>query len=199
VLARAAACPLGGCPLNASRRQFALDAHGDVRSPYVLVGEAPGGASLAAGRPWTGQAGLLLRRLFRAAAQRFDQPALDLEDVFYLTDLVKCHPARDNGANRAPRAAEWRACAEHLAGELAAQPPRLVLVAGYRNSGRIAEALELESVDVIQEGWPAPPAVVRIQHPSPVNPTSAQLDYRVAVTDLFARILADRRAAEGER
>ena len=200
VLQRAAACPLGDCPLNAALRQFPLKTHGNATSPYVLVGEAPGEASLKAGRPWSGPAGQALRKMFRAAAQRYDLTDLDLEDVFYLTDLVRCHPVRDGGGNRAPRAGEWRSCAPYLGDELAASPrPRIVLIAGYRNAERIATVLELSSVDFHGEGWRGGAGrVYRLQHPSPINPTSQTLPYRVSVTELFARVLADRLDLQGE-
>jgi len=193
VLRRAASCPHERCPLNAKLRQFPLQTHGALGSPYVLIGEAPGESSLEAGRPWTGPAGQALRTMFNSACLRHDLTDLQLEDVFFLTDLVRCHPLRPGGGNRAPLAPEWRACAPYLAEELGADEPRVVLVAGYRNAARIKAALDVDTTDFHAVGWQgAGGRIYRFQHPSPINPTSKTLGYRVAVTELFSRVLSDR-------
>ena len=109
-------------------RQFAPDAHGTDRFGLMLVGEAPGRVSCEHGRPFANPNRPSLRR----ALAGLDHPTFrDIEDLFYLTDVVKCHPAGPSGANRSPRAAEVRTCtARYLAREIAALQPRHVLTVG---------------------------------------------------------------------
>jgi 8-oxo-dGTP diphosphatase len=61
---------------------------------------------------------------------------LDLEDLFYLTNAVKCWPAprtpadRDRSANRSPLASEASRCRPFLAAELATLRPEVVVAVG---------------------------------------------------------------------
>ena len=96
---------------------------------FVLVGEAPGIASIENGRQWTGAGGMLLRREIRRLG-------LDLEDLFYLTNAVKCWPAGPARApggrprNRSPLASEARRCQPFLVAELDALRPEVVVAVG---------------------------------------------------------------------
>ena len=100
-------------------RKFPASAVGRVDARFVLVGEAPGIASIVNGRQWTGAGGMILRREIRRLG-------LDLEDLFYLTNAVKCWPAasrrggRGRPGNRSPLPAEARRCrpALHRVGEI---------------------------------------------------------------------------------
>jgi 8-oxo-dGTP diphosphatase len=108
-------------------RKFPARARRDAR--FVLVGEAPGIASVENGRQWTGAGGMLLRREIRRLG-------LDLEDLFYLTNAVKCWPAAPAGGgrrrpgNRSPLASEARRCRPFLSAELAALRPEVVVAVG---------------------------------------------------------------------
>jgi 8-oxo-dGTP diphosphatase len=94
-----------------------------------MVGEAPGIASIENGRQWTGAGGMLMRREIRRLG-------LDLEDLFYLTNAVKCWPAtrrpagRARSGNRSPLATEARRCQPFLAAELTALTPEVVVAVG---------------------------------------------------------------------
>lgn len=136
-------------------RKFGRQAYGTTSTAYLLVGEAPGHRSWKNGRRFTGPAGMLIRR----ALQRVAHPKYrDLEDLFYMTDVVKCHPApRGNPAsNRSPSRAEIRACSGHLTRELGLLNPSVVVTFGKA----AADAVKL-----------AAPAVtcVAFPHPSPRN------------------------------
>ena len=197
-LEAARACSVAECPLSSAMEQFPVSAHGDLGSPYVLVGEAPGRLSIQRGKPFSGPAGVLLRDLLKVAARRYHLGQLDLEDVFYLTDLVKCHPGTPDGANRPPDRQEWTRCAAYLAREL--KPgAAMVLIAGYRNAERIQRTLGLESVDIHSQGWQGydVPAY-RFQHPSPINPYTKTVEYKVHVADLFSKVLVHRMEHGGE-
>jgi 8-oxo-dGTP diphosphatase len=110
-------------------RKFPSSALGRVGARFVLVGEAPGIASIVNGRQWTGAGGMILRREIRRLG-------LDLEDLFYLTNAVKCWPAaprrpgRRRPGNRSPLPVEARRCRPFLAAELEAIRPDVVLAVG---------------------------------------------------------------------
>lgn len=143
-------------------RRFDAGASGTADTGYLLVGEAPGYVSWAQGRRFTGPAGLLIRRsLARLAHPRFR----DLEDLFYMTDTVKCHPAsRANpSANRSPRRSEIRTCAGHLRRELAILRPSVVVTFGKAAERAVAEAVGQEA------GLNSRVRLVTFPHPSPRN------------------------------
>jgi mutator protein MutT/uracil-DNA glycosylase family 4 len=110
-------------------RKFPGTALGRRDARFVLIGEAPGIASIENSRQWTGAGGLILRREIRRLG-------LDLEDLFYLTNAVKCWPAapvrgkRGRPGNRSPLASEARRCRPFLAAELRALRPEVVVAVG---------------------------------------------------------------------
>lgn len=92
---------------------------GDPRSPLVVIGEGPGAEEDRDGRPFVGQAGLLLDRILTAAGIAREQT--------YLTNIVKCRAP----GNRAPEPDETQACtALWLLPQLALLRPRVVLALG---------------------------------------------------------------------
>jgi 8-oxo-dGTP diphosphatase len=110
-------------------RKFTASALGRFDARFVLVGEAPGIASIENGRQWTGAGGMILRREIRRLG-------LDLEDLFYLTNAVKCWPAAasrtgsNRTRNRSPLASEARRCLPFLAAELETLGPEVVVAVG---------------------------------------------------------------------
>jgi len=110
-------------------RKFTASALGRFDARFVLVGEAPGIASIENGRQWTGAGGMILRREIRRLG-------LDLEDLFYLTNAVKCWPAAasrtgsNRTRNRSPLASEARRCRPFLAAELETLGPEVVVAVG---------------------------------------------------------------------
>ncbi len=98
-----------------------------VRSPVLLVGQAPGPKEIELGRPFAWTAG---RTLFRW----FAQIGLD-EEAFrrrvYLAAVCRCFPGkRPRGGDRVPSPAEIANCAPWLEAELRLLQPRLILPAG---------------------------------------------------------------------
>lgn len=109
-------------------RKFPAGTLGRRDARFVLVGEAPGIASIENARQWTGTGGMVLRREIRRLG-------LDLEDLFYLTNAVKCWPAGPprpgrRPGNRSPLASEARRCRPFLAEELDALRPEVVVAVG---------------------------------------------------------------------
>jgi uracil-DNA glycosylase family 4 len=134
----------------------------------MILGEAPGRVSLDNGRGFSNPRNLTIRRAFaRAIAPR----KLELEEMFYLTDTVKCWPATPNGANRAPRDSEMRNCvARHLSLELTMIRPRMILAFGARSARAalgypvamsLAHGMVHRSVDGVR--------VIPLMHPSTAN------------------------------
>lgn len=179
-------------------RQFEPEAHGNPATGYLLVGEAPGYRSWKNRRRFTGPAGMLVRR----ALQRVGHPRYrDLEDLFYMTDAVKCHPAspRNPEANRAPRRREIAACAAFLVEELRTLHPRTIVTFGRTAADAVARALS----EAGPPGRDRPmPEVLSFPHPSPRNQVTILTHYtsvqalEVAIAGTFRRLIARLDATE---
>lgn len=105
------------CSLQATRIQ-AVPGVGNIDSPVVFIGEAPGKNEDEQGRPFIGAAGKLLEEALVTIGWSRD-------DV-YITNVVKCRPPE----NRDPTPAE---VAEHhslLARELELIKPKIVVLLG---------------------------------------------------------------------
>jgi uracil-DNA glycosylase family protein len=158
---REAAAGCTACPLyrNATRTVFG---EGPRRAPLMLVGEQPGDAEDAAGRPFVGPAGRLLDRCLSEAG-------IDRERT-YLTNVVKHFKWVPRGTRRiheTPSAAEIAACFPWLEAEIAAVVPRVVVALG----ATAAQALfgrdfrvTRERGRMIRSNW-APHALASV-HPS---------------------------------
>ena len=163
-------------------RQFAPSAYGNPLTGYLLVGEAPGYVSWKQHRRFTGPAGMLIRRALRQVGHHRYR---DLEDLFYITDVVKCHPASElnPASNRSPKSAEVNACSEYLIKELDALRPSLIVAFGKHASENVSKAIAAcrnpngktttpaERVPSIQ------PEVIVFPHPSPRNQLSIRKRY----------------------
>ena len=123
LLRRVARCT--ACATIRGYRQFPTSAAGRTDARFMLVGEAPGIASIRNRRQWTGTGGMLLRREIRRLG-------LDLEDLFYLTNAVKCWPSSPvpRVGNRAPLARETAQCRPFLLEEIGALDPEVVVAVG---------------------------------------------------------------------
>jgi len=99
------------CPLAATRLH-AVNGRGPQQAAWLAIAAAPSADDDAEARAVTGAAGQLLDNMFKAIALK---PEADV----YVTHLVKCRPATDDGANRNPSADELIACRPYLERELA--------------------------------------------------------------------------------
>jgi uracil-DNA glycosylase family 4 len=165
----------------------------------LLVGEAPGRISWENRRRFTGPAGLLIRRALRAVGH---PRVRDLEDLFYMTDAVKCHPAPlgNLGANRSPKLAEVRACAPYLSRELLVLKPQVIVTFGKQATEAIGRALgQSQNTD----GWS--PRLIAFPHPSPRNQQTILKSYpsmrafERAVTQAFRGLIAQLEAGAVKR
>ncbi len=112
------------CALAAGRQQV-VPAEGGERPIAFFVGEAPGPEEDAQGRPFVGRAGRILRRALAGAGWR--------DEELWITNAVKCFPNDRVGEKRRirkPAGPEVDACRRHLAAEVAALRPRLIVTLG---------------------------------------------------------------------
>jgi uracil-DNA glycosylase family 4 len=187
------------CPTLRPHRKFPATVHGTPAYGLVLIGEAPGRVSLEHGRPFSNPRSRVLRDAFCA----LHHPCFrQLEDVFYLTDVVKCHPssADPGSANRSPSIRETRTCTSRfLVRELAVVAPRAVVAVG-----RLATEAVLGSrvrMAAVHGRWMSHPAgfqLLPLMHPSPRNRRAlAEVGmaepaaYRRYLSRQFARLLRD--------
>jgi DNA polymerase len=122
------ACPLG------TERTNAVPGEGNPNSAVVFVGEAPGFHEDQQGRPFVGQAGKLLDELLAAAG-------LARNDVF-VANVLKCRPP----GNRDPLPGEVEACAQHLAAQLEAIEPAVVVTLGRYSLQRFLPGASISRV-----------------------------------------------------
>ncbi|MHB8635609.1 MAG: uracil-DNA glycosylase [Fimbriimonadaceae bacterium] len=109
----------------AERRRNVVFGEGDADAGLVLVGEGPGDAEDATGRPFVGKAGQLLDRALGEAGLRREQ--------VYITNTVKCRAAdwsTGKPVNRAPRDDEALECRRWLTPQLALLKPHVILCVG---------------------------------------------------------------------
>ncbi len=91
---------------------------GNINSPLVFIGEAPGAVEDQTGRPFVGRAGKLLENLLgRIGYKR--------EDV-WIGNIIKHRPP----GNRDPMPDEIRACAPYLSLQLKTMNPLLIVTLG---------------------------------------------------------------------
>jgi uracil-DNA glycosylase len=93
------------CRLSKTRAKVVAP-RGDLESPVVFVGEAPGEKEDLSGKPFVGRAGKMLDRLLQ-------DEGLDREKIM-ITNTVKCRPP----ANRRPKPEEVASCRPYLEDEL---------------------------------------------------------------------------------
>ena len=107
------------CPNLKPWNRFPDNAHGKLNSNAMIVSAAPGTKSLQQGKFWSGQAGQRIRKILSNCNG-------ELEDMFYLTDTVKCGLPND----RKPSVPEVSSCKEYLTREITILNPRYILVFG---------------------------------------------------------------------
>lgn len=105
------------CSLRAGCVQ-AVPGEGDINSPVVFIGEAPGKVEDQTGRPFVGPAGKLLAEALAAIGWQRDE--------VYITNIVKCRPPD----NRDPLPEEVAEHKSFLTAELKLIQPKLIVLLG---------------------------------------------------------------------
>lgn len=105
-----------GCPLNkAALDNGKMPASGPKRSKLFLLGEAPGAEEDAAGEPFVGRAGQMLRSALQGR---------DLE--FKMQNTIRCHPPK----NRDPTLQETECCRGYVEEDILEAKPAIVIGTG---------------------------------------------------------------------
>ena len=119
---RALTCP--GCP-NRDTRFRVVFGEGDVNAKVMLVGQGPGIVEEQTGRPFAGPSGRLLdQALAEVGLER---------GKLWLTNVIKCRAVKSEKGrvvDRAPSAAELKACRPWLDGELDIIQPEIIVCIG---------------------------------------------------------------------
>lgn len=109
---------------------------GNIESPLVFVGEAPGRKEDETGRPFVGSAGRLLDQLL-------SHIGLDRREA-YITNVVKCRPP----GNRRPKSGEVRSCTQYLDEQLAVISPRVIAPMGNSAAAHLLRRFDLEKASI---------------------------------------------------
>lgn len=182
------------CTTLAPWRKFPAEYFGTIQTGYMLVGEAPGYVSWRNGRAFSNPR----NHVFRDVLTDLNHPLYrTLEDLFYLADVVRCHPAvGDTHANRAPTPGEVRLCSRHLRDEIELLRPRVCVAVGRL----AAEFLTGLPIKITQEHAKRHSGlfgseVIVLVHPSPRNKQHlsnmglTQQAYRRQLADLFSDLI----------
>lgn len=105
------------CPLCKTRTQTVFGT-GNKNADWLLIGEAPGQHEDEQGKPFVGNAGLLLTEMIRAMG-------LSREEVF-ITNIIKCRPPN----NRDPHVDEVASCNGYLQRQISMIKPKIILAIG---------------------------------------------------------------------
>jgi len=119
---RAMACVK--CPNLASSRKNVVFGVGDIESPLLFVGEAPGADEDEQGEPFVGAAGQLLTRIIKAMG-------FSRENV-YIANILKCRPDMPQGSsgNRKPTTDEMKTCLPYLLEQIDIIKPSVIVALG---------------------------------------------------------------------
>lgn len=112
------------CPALAAARKNVVFGVGDIFSPLMFVGEAPGADEDVQGEPFVGRAGQLLTKIIEAMA--FSRQTV------YIANILKCRPDTPGQAsgNRKPRPDEMATCFPYLQAQINLIQPRVIVALG---------------------------------------------------------------------
>jgi DNA polymerase len=119
---RALACVR--CPHLASSRQNVVFGVGNIDSPLMFVGEAPGADEDEQGEPFVGKAGQLLTKIIQATG-------LSRAEV-YIANILKCRPDTpgQSAGNRKPTPEEMATCIPYLHEQIDLIRPKVIVALG---------------------------------------------------------------------
>ncbi len=105
------------CELHKTRNNVVFG-EGDINTPLMFVGEAPGEQEDLEGRPFVGRAGKLLTTIL-------NQFGIDRNKI-YIANVLKCRPPN----NRDPKPEEIKACFPYLKKQIEIIKPKVILCLG---------------------------------------------------------------------
>ena len=112
------------CPKLAASRQNVVFGVGDIHSPLMFVGEAPGADEDEQGEPFVGKAGQLLTRIIQTMGLS--------RDTVYIANILKCRPDTpgQSAGNRKPTAEEMNTCLPYLQAQIDLIQPKVIVALG---------------------------------------------------------------------
>ncbi len=112
------------CPHLASSRTMVVFGVGNIDSPLMFVGEAPGADEDEQGEPFVGRAGQLLTKIIQATG-------LSRSDV-YIANILKCRPDTpgQSAGNRPPTPEERATCIPYLHEQIDLIQPKAIVALG---------------------------------------------------------------------
>jgi uracil-DNA glycosylase family 4 len=119
---RALACVM--CPHLVRSRKNVVFGVGDIHSPLMFVGEAPGADEDIQGEPFVGAAGELLTKIIRTMG-------FSRESV-YIANVLKCRPDTpgQTSGNRKPTPEEMKTCLPYLLAQIDVIRPKIMVALG---------------------------------------------------------------------
>jgi len=111
------------CPHLAASRKNVVFGIGDIHSPLMFVGEAPGADEDEQGEPFVGKAGQLLTRIIQTMG--FSR------DTVYIANILKCRPDTpgQSAGNRKPTL-EMKTCLPYLLAQVDLIQPKVIVALG---------------------------------------------------------------------
>jgi DNA polymerase len=121
---RGRALTCGKCPHLATSRKNVVFGVGNIDSPLMFVGEAPGADEDEQGEPFVGKAGQLLTKIIQAMG-------LQRGDV-YIGNILKCRPDTpgQSAGNRKPTTDEMATCIPYLHEQIDLIRPKVLVALG---------------------------------------------------------------------
>lgn len=120
--ARALVCQK--CSHLASSRTNVVFGVGDIHSPVLFVGEAPGADEDEKGEPFVGKAGQLLTKIIQTMGYS--------RDTVYIANILKCRPDTpgQTAGNRKPTPDEMKTCLPYLLAQIDIIRPQVIVALG---------------------------------------------------------------------
>lgn len=112
------------CPNLATSRRNVVWGVGDIHSPLMFVGEAPGADEDELGEPFVGRAGGLLSKIIEAMG--FSR------ETVYIANILKCRPDTpgQTAGNRPPTPDEIKNCLPYLNAQIDLIQPKAIVALG---------------------------------------------------------------------
>lgn len=112
------------CPNLAAARQTVVFGVGDIRSPLMFVGEAPGADEDVKGEPFVGKAGQLLTKIIETMGLG--------RDKVYIANILKCRPDTpgQTAGNRKPTLDEMKTCSPYVLAQIELIKPKVIVALG---------------------------------------------------------------------
>jgi uracil-DNA glycosylase family 4 len=129
------------CPNLVTSRKNVVFGVGDVHSPLLFVGEAPGADEDVQGEPFVGAAGQLLTKIIQTMG-------LSRQTV-YIANILKCRPDTPGQAsgNRKPTPEEMKTCIPYLHAQIdLIQPKVLVALGATAVEGLLGKAVYITKI-----------------------------------------------------